>query len=256
MSESRYTDEFREYFKKYWGRYPEEAVARPTELPEASRGFREYSLLLFPEDSPQIIAGHVLNRLSKKEPQPPFSHFVVREEQTAQEVLSLTEVKAKLGGKKGFFTSGSKILDIGSGAGKAVKELGEHYRKVEIVGLDPLYKTETPISKEGLYVAGRWYALPFKKNTFDGILTCESFPRHAPNDISSPEYTSTIKEITRVSKPNAIWRSTLFPTFYDAFQPGYTEAKRLGLVNIMLENGWEVYINERVMIAKLANKKS
>lgn len=156
------------------------------------------------------------------------------------------------GGFEGFFSEGVRILDLGSGHGKVVKEIKKRFKDkgIEITGVDYRYHRDRPEESNGGLVGGEFKRLPFKNDTFDRFLSVESFPAWMPRNKELVK--KYFEEITRVSKDGAIWRGT-FPV-YDEYDNEPVSGKEL--IDYFCQNGWEV-VNERgySFIAKLKKDK-
>ena len=92
------------------------------------------------------------------------------------------------------------VLDLGCGPGTYVRYLCGNYQRV--VGLDysipSLLKARgKDQKKKGIYIGGDAYALPFKENAFDLILSIGTL-----QSMEKPE--KVINEIKRVLRPNGI----------------------------------------------------
>lgn len=100
-------------------------------------------------------------------------------------------------------------------------------------------------TSKGIYIAGDWQHLPFADDTFTGLLSYESFPRHLTTGV-----VETIAEITRVAKQGALWRATVDENFFEN-----EELFR----KTMLEKGWEIFYHQNlyphVFIAQLKDKQ-
>jgi ubiquinone/menaquinone biosynthesis C-methylase UbiE len=153
------------------------------------------------------------------------------------------------GGLDNFFVDNSTVLDLGSGKGIAVNEINEQFadRQIKCVGVDYRYLQEQQTAKN--LVAGDFANLPFKDESFDRLLSVESFPCWLPDkELAIDKY---IEEITRVSKIGTIWRGTL---------PEYDEYDTIkfptdSIIRKLVENGWELVISGNSFSAKLVIKK-
>lgn len=168
-----------------------------------------------------------------------------------------TRSKDMFGGIEEFFRSGSNILELGSGGGRAIKEMSENYSDVSLVGFDMRYGQYYPIdkAKKVNYLAGRWQKMPFGDNSFDRVISVESFPVHygsgRSRDLSLEDAIDiTFKEITRISRQGGLWRGT--PAMGTKLA-----GKPIGeyMVNKFLENGWEIYVFSACFVAKLVKKQ-
>ena len=225
------------------------------QLVETTREQIEYSALLFPDD---FTGNRILNWLVSRMAEVGHGEKFSFGDGAQVSSISMSDLHTRMGGKKEFFRPGNRILDIGSGAGLALYQMSKKYEKqnIDVVGLDYAYAEGRPVSVEfGTYVAGIWSQLPFADNSFDGILCCESFPRHALADLASEHNRKIVGEVTRVAKPGAIWRATLFPDSYDKFDSEGVEEQRAKFAQVAVGFGWEVYIHPKLMIAKLTEKK-
>lgn len=204
------------------------SINEPNEF--TTRDFEEYKAFLFPEDE------------YKDKDFPIFHYFSLQGGRAPIE-----SIQATFTGVEGFFHQGAVILDIGSGSGKAVAEMNSQFssKGVKVIGLDKAYEKEKPIVGDPeMFKSGSWDNMPFEDNTFTGLLSVESFPRYRTR---RPESTiKTIKEITRVAKPDAVWRAT--------FSRSFTDEETL--IHTMVENGWETFLipSELVLIARLLKK--
>lgn len=154
------------------------------------------------------------------------------------------------GGINQFFDENVHILDLGSGHGKAIQEINETYKKEGIVcdGVDFRYgRKDYPVGSRNL-TAGYFGNLPFKDNSFDRLLSMESFPSWLPHDgannIDPSKIEQYVKEIARVAKEGALWRGTL------------TENTLYHVKEYFLKCGWEFYIDtaNNYFAAKLFKK--
>lgn len=153
------------------------------------------------------------------------------------------------GGIKGFFISDSNVLDLGSGSGKAVKEINNEFKtkNIKCVGIDHRYFEKKPDDAENLF-AGDFENLPFDDESFDRILSVESFPCWLPNDEKLID--RYIEEITRVSKLGTIWRGT-FAT-YDFEDKVIFSTDQI--MEKFTKSGWEVFAHNNSFSAKLIYK--
>lgn len=156
------------------------------------------------------------------------------------------------GGLDGFFSPNARILDLGSGHGKAVQEINAEYadKGIKCVGVDWRYHREQPDVTDNL-VGAHFKALPFAKDEFDRIVSVESFPAWVPDDRNLVK--QYFQEITRVSKEGTIWRGTL-PTVDEA-----TDIQPISMKDLVSEfcaNGWEIIVHGSgfCFAAKLINK--
>lgn len=141
------------------------------------------------------------------------------------------------GGYDVFFQDKSIILDLGSGYGQVTKEINDKYNSkgIKCYGVDYRYKEEKPPNGSQL-VAGHFSTLPFRNDSFDRILSVESFPAHLPKDKASVD--KYIREITRVSKEGTIWRGSGTRNI-----PRNTQ-KIPELYDTICRNGWELVVTE------------
>lgn len=225
-----------------------------------SRGSAEYRMMLFPEDPTGNWLGNWIlrnqindfhrTRFTKLHLGPNF--------ELIKEPVTLKQIKKFSGGINNLFSRNSTVLDMGSGTGKATSEFGEIFKlqQARIIGLDIDYPVVIPIDlSHGYYLSGDWRKLPFKNNSISGILGNESFPRY---DFSQ-HGNSVIKEVTRIAKPDAIWRATLpfdFSGIINALGgvPYESGNDNETLAHQLLGSGWEVVIGGRIFIAKLTYK--
>lgn len=154
------------------------------------------------------------------------------------------------GGLENFFTKNTRILDLGSGKGIAKDEINERFKErgVRCVGVDYRYSREQEHKVKNL-VASDFVNLPFKDESFDRILSVESFPCWLPDEEQTID--KYIEEITRVSKTGTIWRGTL---------PKYDEYDTIKfptdvIIRKFVESGWEVVVSGDAFSAKLMSKK-
>lgn len=225
---------------------------RPVSITECSwstRDFEDYKYFLFPDADADYQPKNIQEVYVGG-----FKYFKQGIEQDTDKLPEVSDenIRSVFGGTDGFFHPNAVILDLGSGSGKATIEMVEKFSSqgVQVTGLDIAYTTDKPITHgHDIFVAGSWVDIPLTNNTFTGILSCESFPRHAWFDSTEEGHlknVKTIKEITRVARPEAIWRATL---------TSMSDLPKQALIPMMLENGWEVYIVPSLMIARLQNKQ-
>lgn len=231
-----------------------------------SRGERQYNSLLFP-DNPINIRGLGLVGCT-------YVQFIKsmlgREDKfrlyklDANDINDFTQVEAvdirkTVPHQDKLFKPGSTILDLGSGAGRAVKEYKRRYRRTYFIGIDPQNGSDYPAySSQGDFVGGVGRAIPFADNVFDGVLACESFPRWVS---SVQSVNKTISELTRVCKPGAQFRATdrrlayeQIPSGEDWNQESYVINKMDAVVTGFVNQGWEVLVSQNSMIAVLKDK--
>lgn len=168
------------------------------------------------------------------------------------------------GGEKSFFERNAIVLDLGSGKGIAKDEINIRYGSIGLQCLSydfryllrgydtevhPFYEMELP-KKAGSSVAGGFDCLPFADNSFNRILSVESFPAWLPK--GQADFNRYFTEITRVSQKGAIWRGTL-PSMEGLLPSGY---KSFSLEKAFCENGWEVIFPHKrgYFIAHLVDK--
>lgn len=229
------------------------------------RGLKDYRSMVFKDD------GNSWSKEKPNEMQPGYPekwsmrHFHTLEhfipEQVGGETISRKDQAVQFewdwkeekvfGGFENFFADGSMVLDLGSGKGKATREINEQFqdRNLKCVGVDYRYSQEQPQDSKNL-VAGDFKNLPFKNNSFDRVLSVESFPCWLPNEEKTID--KYIAEITRVSRTGTIWRGTL-PTY-----AGYWDTIKFPINTIIrkfVESGWEVVISDTSFSAKLVSKK-
>ena len=172
-----------------------------------------------------------------------FLRYEKQDDELKTATVSLGEIRDKFGEVKEFFKPGSVVLDLGSGKGRVVEYISNKYPKVRTVGLDLRYIDEKATGKRGEHIAGSWNSMPFADNTFNRIMSCETFPAYWSSDNS--KNVNAIKEITRVSQVGTIWRGT------------NRNAGGEIVALPMIDNGWDVYIHSRypgLMIAQLKHK--
>lgn len=227
-----------------------EVLAGP-EFRDFDRDLAQYLKRLFPDD-PQ-----------KKEEQKTGVPFIPlpdvdfysmnKDGRTSYNTYRPEQLGPVFGGKGEFFKKDSVVLDIGSGGGIAVREMSENFAGVKVVGLDIQYGRDgvyspTERTSSATYIAGEWGKMPFADGAFDRLLSYESFPRYAfsRTDFSVEEVRNIFREITRVVKEGAIWRGTLGTR---------TINDKPSVINMMLENGWEIYVFPgKTFIARLVKK--
>jgi SAM-dependent methyltransferase len=229
-----------------------------------SRGKFEYDLFLFPENPIEGlgIVGRAIGDLSRElkgwgEPQ--YRHYVLEAKDVGDfSVVSGSEVNKMYGAQKGMFKDRAVILDLGSGAGKAKHEYQWWHPKNMVIGLDPYNGSENPgYPGEQNFIAGMMEKLPFKNDTFDGILACETFPRHVNEQ---DELELIIREITRVCKEGAIFRgthiygSTLSVKGEDGFMHSTEVNKMEVVIPAFVNNGWEITHTNTQITARLVKK--
>lgn len=153
------------------------------------------------------------------------------------------------GGFDNFFSNDSIILDLGSGKGIATEEINTQFKdkNIKCFGVDQRYSQNQPQPNKNL-IACNFANLPFENNSFDRILSIESFPCWLPNEEQTID--KYIEEITRVSKIGTIWRGTL-PTYE---MEDIIKFSTESLINKFVENGWEVVVSGTLFIAKLIFK--
>ena len=225
-----------------------------------NRPLSMYEDRLFPDDE------GMKEKFISKPPQPPrfsYAHCyspqtIIREVSLVMGVppeyddLLISEIGTIDGGKTGFFKQGSRILDIGSGGGMAVTEINRKYKHKDIkaVGLDIRYTSRQSVKAKGekRFVGGEWGKMPFADDSFDRLLSYESFPKYGMSRNQSVEdYKKVFKEITRISKVGTIWRGTYGTSLAGGSMP--TPAA------VMASNGWEVYVFPTGdFVAVLSNK--
>jgi hypothetical protein len=219
-----------------------------------SRGAMAYKVALFPEAPTGIaLADFAFRLLRSKELEKVHGPFMYLKngEQNTPRAVSGREIANKLGGQNSFFTAGHRVLDIGAGAGVAVAELKTLHPEVDFVALEKGYhKNIEPAYPElGQYVGADWNKMPFADNSFSRILSVESFPKHAE---WIWDYKSTFSDITRISKEGTIWRGThLGPDFN---QPVLQSDWVGEMAERMTQNGWDLYVSNRIFIAQLVSK--
>lgn len=229
-------------------------------LPNTTRSSKNYIATLFPDD---LTGNKTINSLLKFSRNHIFGnkleYFGLKGDgEWETRLVTWDDVNKNLGGQRCFFQEGARILDLGSGSGKAISEWTKRYLSsdVRVVGLDFVYRREAPMTPhEGRYIAGVWQRLPFADNSFSGILSLESFPRYAELDLNSENNQMIFSEITRVSKKGAIWRATMLPDDWVRIAPDVMLVQQVAIKNNLLKNGWEVYMHPRLMAARLKDKK-
>ncbi len=206
-----------------------------------NRDLEDYILNLFPDDKYLAETVRLYTPSSTQSSHKYVPHDVVE----AGELGKISR------GETGFFSDGSIILDIGSGGGNAVRDINKkyHHDNIRCIGVDIRYTIQSPLYNLPFkFVAGEWGKMPFHDNSFNRLLTYESFPRYALSRTTSKEdYISTFKEITRIAQPETIWRGTLgkWSTDVDELHPAIQ----------MVKNGWTVYeYPDEIFIATLDEK--
>ncbi|RHZ84507.1 hypothetical protein Glove_80g40 [Diversispora epigaea] len=94
--------------------------------------------------------------------------------------------------------NGSKVLDVGCGAGSWMFEMASDYPNTQIIGLDisPIQPSEIKPQNVSFVKANLLNGLPFENNTFDYI-----FQRFLVTAIPKDSWADVINELTRVLKP-------------------------------------------------------
>ncbi|RHZ85321.1 hypothetical protein Glove_67g48 [Diversispora epigaea] len=94
--------------------------------------------------------------------------------------------------------NGSKVLDVGCGAGSWMFEMASDYPNTQITGLDisPIQPSEIKPRNVNFVKANVLNGLPFENNTFDYI-----FQRFLVSAIPKDSWLDVINELTRVLKP-------------------------------------------------------
>lgn len=153
------------------------------------------------------------------------------------------------GGIDGFFAPGSHVLDMGSGGGKAVAEFNEEYRSRGVIvrGMDLSYG-EWPseyASPEWRFIWADWRRMPFQKDSFNRLLSYDSFYTYPQSGFKEGEATKNeavslvLDEITRVAKPGAIWRGFSSKLYLaEEETDGIEQVKQLR--EYLSQKGWEV----------------
>nr|OGC91242.1 MAG: hypothetical protein A2V48_02265 [Candidatus Amesbacteria bacterium RBG_19FT_COMBO_48_16] len=172
--------------------------------------------------------------------------------------ISASEIRQELGAQKGMFFPGSRVLDLGNGAGRAKHQYQRLHRRSTVIGIDLHNSEQYPAyPHEPNFVGAGWSKLPFADNSFTGILACETFPRHVG---TFNGLVSTVNEITRISKPGAIYRATTsfndqITTDTDADNNETQVHTRIAVIQELVSRGWEVFATHRLIISRLLNKK-
>ncbi|MEK6831043.1 MAG: methyltransferase domain-containing protein [Nanoarchaeota archaeon] len=132
-----------------------------------------------------------------------------------------------------------RILDIGCGTGDSLVLLNKLNPNLNLYGLDisgkMLEKANKKLKEKAILKLGEVEKIPFKRNSFDYIITTEAF-HHFPN----PE--SALKEIYRVLKKKGkliltdiTFKSKLIKRIFKFLEPGhvkiYTEEEFKELFN-------------------------
>ncbi|OGF25096.1 hypothetical protein A2303_05740 [Candidatus Falkowbacteria bacterium RIFOXYB2_FULL_47_14] len=159
--------------------------------------------------------------------------------------------KNLFGGLDGFFEKGAKILDLGSGLGKVTEEINNKYKEKNIscVGLDHRLAYQQPDEKISNLVSGDFGALSFKTDSFNRLLSVESFPAFLPSTLKKIE--EYFQEITRVSRIGTIWRGT----FSEEEDIENKEVNFDQLKKLFGKYGWELVVSNNSFVALLQNKK-
>ncbi|MCJ7792494.1 MAG: class I SAM-dependent methyltransferase [Candidatus Marinimicrobia bacterium] len=145
------------------------------------------------------------------------------------------------GGFSGFFKRNVTILDLGSGFGQVVEEINEKYsgKGITCIGVDYRYLTGEEHADSDKLVGADFKDLPFNSDSFDRILSVESFPAWLPKRENVSKY---FEEITRVSKEGTIWRGTM-PIW--SYGESKTPMSYHELVHFFTKNGWELMVDFR-----------
>ncbi len=216
------------------------------------RGSQEYKAGLFPEGpTGHTVIDFLFRNLAAKKIHGKFEYFAQSSIGMKSQILTPGSINQKTGGLIKFFQPGETLLDLGCGVGVAAGQMQAEFPDIRVIAmdkglgtkLDPIYR------KYGDYIGGDWNKLPFKDNTFTRILAVESFPKHADWIWG---FKDTFKDITRISQLGTIWRGT-----HSSFNATETVAEddwKTEMVQSMKANGWEVFINKRIFIAKLVHK--
>jgi len=226
------------------------SIKEPNEF--TGRDFEQYKAFLFLQEEDNIQSVEDIERAG-------FRHFTPRIGENFD--ITLEDVKSVFNGVDGFFHRGARILDIGSGSGTAVVEMNRQFssREVKVIGLDMEYKRERPLNDNpDIFIAGSWANMPFPDNYFTGLLAVQSFGRYDHSE-------KTIKEITRVSKQNAILRidsitkdidtaKALVDALDSKDKVDKSSTREEEFIHKMIENGWELYFHPRLTVAKLIEK--
>lgn len=228
-----------------------------------SRGLDTYKYMVFEEknsywlrEKPENIIpddpeGWVMRHFYKLKhfiPEQKDNKLSSREDESVQFTWDWKEDEI-FGGFDNFFSNDASALDLGSGKGVALKEINEQFkdRNVKCVGIDYRY-IQKPQQNSKKLVAGDFENLPFKDNSFNRILSVESFPCWLPNKEKAID--QYVSEITRVSQIGTIWRGTL---------PSYDIGDEIKfptdvVIGKFVENGWEVVASVNSFVAKLVLK--
>ncbi|RHZ83329.1 hypothetical protein Glove_97g96 [Diversispora epigaea] len=93
---------------------------------------------------------------------------------------------------------GTKVLDVGCGAGSWILEMASNYPNTQFTGLDisPIQPSEIKPKKVNFVIANVLDKLPFENDTFDYI-----FQRFLVSVIPKDSWPDVINELTRVLKP-------------------------------------------------------
>ena len=216
-----------------------------------NRGLKNYINMLFQDES------------SERQPEQAYE---INLKDGIFTLLECAKDKVFFGGLKDFFLKGKKILDLGSGVGRATKELNDFFINfgINIFGID----ASVPEQKADV-VGGDFVNLPFSSNSIDRIMAVETFPRWygdypssmraATNHFASPEDSMYVKgdddlleldrekylqrirqtweEIHRIAAPGCIFRGTVEPC---REKSDYENIIRK--FKFLLENGWRVIV--------------
>ena len=161
------------------------------------------------------------------------------------------------GGVDGFFSPNARILDLGSGMGKAAKEINMkyQYKSIKCIGVDYRYHRERPIEAEHNLSGGHFDNLPFSPGVFDRLLSVETFPSWLPFSLDMAK--RYFEEISRVSKNGAIWRGTL-PRLDEVHHYHIkNEISEDDLIRLFVVCGWDLVIDraKSSFMAKLTKNR-
>lgn len=200
-----------------------------------NRNLEIYRQLAFVDDSDRSLSTRIRNFLGLRiqDPSPSLNlHSFVDDGKFIQEK---NDPKQRIfGGLKDFFEKGTHLVDIGGGGGMAAAEISLKYPHLKVVCIDLRFGIQLPPGRllpgqRASYVAAAWASIPFADNSFDRILTVESFLAFPFSLAKSKENVlQAVREITRVATDRAIWRGSYG-------EQGF-------LPKMLAHEGWDVYL--------------
>ncbi|CAG8699265.1 3829_t:CDS:2, partial [Dentiscutata erythropus] len=158
-----------------------------------------------------------------------FQHFIIRYIWQSNFSAPIEHILSK---------SGSKILDVGCGAGSWSFDMANTYPLINVVGLDisPHQPTQIKPKNFTFITANVLERLPFEDNTFDFV-----FQRYLASAIPKEKWPDVINELVRVLKPGGYLELCEFSRMFNL---GPAD-KRLWLTmaKILEERGvdWNIY---------------